>query len=294
MKQKKVVLVILVLLVVSACRFKDSEKIKILVPMGATSLSLLGLYQDANVQIDTMDGTSNLQSAFLKNKYDLIVAPINLGAKLISDKQTTYRLSQIITWGNLYLVKERSVPMHESESIVAFGEGTVPQKVLNEVLSAELLSKVTYEGSVNEVSMKLLSDKASVGLLAEPILTMSVAKAKAQGVNYEIEMDLQKAYQEKFQMKRQGYPQAAAFVKKGANEKVKVYIEKLKKFQKQIKDNKKLLKKTIEKTDRDKMGVPDSVVILESWDRMHIDIKDAQNCKQDIKTFLRKFGIDYS
>ncbi|MCG4659102.1 hypothetical protein L0P73_00820 [[Clostridium] innocuum] len=78
---------------------KKEEPIKILAPMGAPSLSMLGLYGNEHVTIDTVDGTDVLRAQLAKKdgEYDAIIAPINLGAALLSKDKSEYLLDSVVT-----------------------------------------------------------------------------------------------------------------------------------------------------------------------------------------------------
>ena len=56
-------------------------------PSGAPSLSLIGLINDENVTLDydVVDGPDVLMSEFTNAEKDFIIAPINLGVKLINN-----------------------------------------------------------------------------------------------------------------------------------------------------------------------------------------------------------------
>ena len=103
---------------------QESEAITVMTPMGATALSMLGLYDDEKVTIDTVDGSDALSAQLhKKDGYDVIVAPINLGAKLISTGKTEYVLHSIVTWGNLYIVGTDEAALTQEGNFAAFGEG---------------------------------------------------------------------------------------------------------------------------------------------------------------------------
>ena len=100
---------LLMLLMLVGCNSNTSStNINILCPVGAPALSFVSEYENINKtgKIDFVDGSDQLIAELSKNNsdYDIIVAPINLGAKLIQNKQSDYKIKGIITWGNLYYV----------------------------------------------------------------------------------------------------------------------------------------------------------------------------------------------
>lgn len=272
-----------------------AEPIKMLAPLGATSLSLLGLYGDKNVTIDTVDGTNVISAEIAKEngEYDAIIAPINLGAKLLSKGKSQYLFDSVVTWGNLYIVGSDEAALSGDGMFAAFGEKAVPQKVLMASMDKKALpANITYFASVNEVQQQLLSKKANVGLLAEPAATATIAKAKEKGVALKVLKDLQKEYQAKNKTATAGYPQAALFVKKGAEEKVKSYLETAKTFANETSTKEEgAIAKAVAKATPEKLGIPNAKIAEKTWPRLNIKFVKANTVKEDIATFLKQFNI---
>lgn len=268
------------------------EPIKVLAPMGAPALSLLGLYGNENVTIDTVDGSDVIRAELAKadSEYDAIIAPINLGATLLSKGKSEFLLDSAVTWGNLYIVGTDENALESEGVFAAFGEQSVPQKVLESSMDLESLPlEVTYFGSANEVQAQLLTGKANVGMLAEPAATATIAKAKEKGLELKIIKDLQEAYKEQNNMDQVGYPQAALFVKKGSEEKVASYIEEASDFVENATDE--TIAKAVETATVEKLGVPSAEIVQKTWERQNIHFKKAADIKTDIDTFLKQFSI---
>ena len=285
----------------AACTTKDNqqevvlEPIKVLAPLGAPSVSLLGLADDENVTIDTVDGANVLSAELTKadSEYDVIIAPINLGAGMISKGKSSYLLDQVVTWGNLYVIGTSEDALSTEGMFAAFGEKAVPQKILTASLDmATIVPEVTYFASVNEVQQQLLSKKATAGLIAEPAATATMKKAKEKGIELQILKDLQKEYQLKNGTETAGYPQAALFVKEGSQEKVKPYIEKAADFaNKTAKEDVEAVKAAIELLTPQKLGIPNAEIVVKTWDRQNIHFVKANEAKDDIATFLKQFQL---
>ena len=275
MKLFKGALAAVLALTLTACSTaKQEEPIKVLTPMGAPSLSLLGLYGNDKVTMETVDGADTLAAELSKEdgSYDIIVAPINQGAALMNKGKSNYTLSQVVTWGNLYIVGTSDDALDKEGTFAVFGEKAVPQKVLNASMDLSTIKATpTYFNSVNDVQAQLLSGKASVGLMAEPAATATIAKAKEKGIELKIIKDLQKEYKEKNNLESSGYPQAALFVKKGSEDKVASYIE--------------------EAATVEKLGIPNAEIAVKTWERQNIHIKKATDVKTDIETFLKQFKL---
>ena len=284
MKLLKGLLAGVMALSLSACASNDdtkkeeakTEPIKVLAPLGATSLSLLGLYGDKNVSVDTVDGTSVISAEIAKEdgEYDAIIAPINLGAALLSKGKSQYRLDSVVTWGNLYVVGTDEKALTETGMFAAFGEKAVPQKVFMASLDVKSIKpEITYFASVNEVQQQLLSKKANVGLMAEPAATATIAKAKEKGITLKVLKDLQKEYQNKNNTKSAGYPQATTF----ANE--------------TSKKDETAISKAVETATPEKLGIPNAQIAVKTWPRLNINYVKAATVKEDIATFLKQFNI---
>ena len=185
------------------------------------------------------------------------------------------------------------MPVEDKDAFAVFGEKAVPQKVLNASMDLSTIKATpTYFNSVNDVQAQLLSGKASVGLMAEPAATATIAKAKEKGIELKIIKDLQKEYKEKNNLESSGYPQAALFVKKGSEDKVASYIEEAAKFANETapKDSDKI-KAQVEAATVEKLGIPNAEIAVKTWERQNIHIKKATDVKTDIETFLKQFKL---
>lgn len=298
MKLIKGALAAVLALTMTACATtKEADPIKVLTPLGAPSLSMLGLYGEDKVTLETVDGSDTLQAELAKTdgEYDVIVAPINLGAKLITNGKSGYTLSHVVTWGNLYIVGTDESVLQDTNSVfAAFGEKAVPQIVLNSSMDmSNVKAKVQYFNSVNDVQAQLMTGKAAAGLMAEPAATATIAKAKEKGIDLKIITDLQEAYKTKNGLASTGYPQAALFVKKGSEDKVAGYIETASKFANEtaVSDTAQISKQ-IDIATVEKLGIPSAEIAVKTWERQNIHIKKASDVKADIETFLKQFKIE--
>lgn len=266
---------------------KDSSKgANILVPTGAPSLGFVSEYtkiKDNGGTIDFVDGSDQLVAELSKNDstYDIIVAPINLGAKLIESKQTEYRIASIITWGNLYYIGTSEEALQQTGKLALFGQGTVPQKIVDST-NIETTLTPTYYNSATLVQQQLLSGNDKVGLLAEPLASATIAKAKQAGISLSIIKDLQKEYGEG------GYPQAAIFVKDGKN-----YQDLFTSIDTFTNNNYPDLQKYLETISIETLKLPSIDITIKSMERQNVHYKKATKVKEEIQTFLKLFNIKY-
>lgn len=274
------------------------EPIKVLAPTGAPALSVMELAADGVNTVDFVTGSEALSAEFAKgdSDYDLILAPINLGTKLISVGKTDYRLEAVITWGNLYLVGTSDTALEEAGNFAAFGENSVPDIVFKNAVDVEqVVPEITYYSSAQDVQGILLSGKAESALLAEPAVTATIAKAKEQGIELKVILDLQAAYQEKMGTASAGFPQAAIFVKSGSEEKVKAALAQMETFVNTTAvNNAESISAFVDQLTPEVLGVPNSKIAAATWAKQNIRYTSADTCEADITTMLKLFGIEYN
>lgn len=275
---------------------KDQEPLMILAPSGAPALALLPLY--GNYDIETVQGSDVITAELARtdSMYDVIVAPINTGTKLLAEEKSSYALNAVLTWGNLYLVGTSPDALQESGVLAAFGEAAVPGMILKNTIDPDTLPlQVTYYNAVNEVQAALLAQKANVGLMAEPAASATIAKGKENGIDLQIIADLQTMYLETHEMTNSyGYPQAALFIKEGREEACKELIEQLDTFSNQSAKDRQTLKKMLEEADMEMIGMPNASIALATWERQNIHYVPAKDLKEDLSSFLALFQITYS
>lgn len=284
----KFLLCFITLFALTGCSNNESEpeQANILCPIGAPSLAFVSEYENINKngKIDFVDGSDQLVAELSKkdSEYDIIVAPINLGAKLIAAKQTEYRIQGVITWGNLYYVGTSKDALKQTGEIGLFGESAVPQKIVDTVKIDTTLTPKYYQ-SATLVQQQLLSGNIQVGMLAEPLASATIAKAKQANLELTIIADLQKAYG------NDGYPQAAIFVKDG-----KDYDKLFKAIDTFTNNDYEGLKDYLDKIGIENLGLPSVEITVKSIERQNIHYKSASDCTKQIKDFLKLFNIKYS
>lgn len=279
----KISLCFLMSLLIIGCQQESS--VHILCPTGAPALALVGEYEKIveNGQIQLVDGTDQLIAELSKadSEYEIIIAPINVGAKLIASGQTEYRLQSVLTWGNLYYVGTSKEALTHSGELALFGEGAVPQKIV-ETVNMETNLEPHYYSSATLVQQQLLSGKVEVGLLAEPLASATIAKAKQNNLELSIVADLQTEYG------KSGYPQAAMFVKKDyQNDDLFQAIEDF------TENNYPDLKEKLESIGIEQLGLPSVDITVASIERQNVHYVPASQCEDNIKDFLQLFNITY-
>ncbi len=287
MKRKYVWLALALCLIVG-CHKQTSEpqKIEMLVPQGAPALATLSVFNTDYANVTTVAGSDVITAELAKQDgYDVIIAPINLGAKMLESESSVYRLKAVITWGNLYIVATDTY--QNGDPFAAFGENAVPGKILNR---AGLHESITYYNSVQDVQAQLLSGKAKAGLLAEPALSATLAKAKEQGIRLSIIRDIQN---DENSGETKGYPQAAIFVKQGSETNSANAIAEIERFLREDVQNTERITTLITDAGVENLGVPSAQLAITSWERQNIRFVNAADVKDEIETFLSLFDIRF-
>ena len=294
--KKLIACLLSVMLVACGAPKQETTTLKVLVPKGAPALALTTSMTEKEEEYSLVDGTDLLTTEFAKENgdYDLVVAPINLGAKLIQDGKTSYRLAGVVTWGNLYLVADKNLA--ETDIVTAFGQGAVPDRVMQRIFQAMgYQNNIEYFPSVTDVQAQMLSNQADVALMAEPAASATIAKAKQQERELKIILDFQKEW--KNISGTEGYPQAALFVREASYQKYSKQIDAL--LQSYVKASEaqnadpEILRSKIETLTPEYLGVPSADMAIKTYPRQNIRFVLAKDATADIKAFLEIFNISF-
>ncbi len=210
---KKVVYLVLILLAMclTSCVKDKTGEVKVIAPSGTPALGLSNFFAERSeiVKYEIVAGSDPLIAAFTSKSHDIIVAPVNLGARFYN-LDGSYILYKTFVFGNTYLTSVdeiSSLTDLEGKEILAFGESSTPGIVLKALLSYNNIeANVTYTTDVATTNAALIAGKAKIILTAEPSLSNLKTKMNL------FTIDLQKEW-----MKMTGsfsYPQAGIFVKK--------------------------------------------------------------------------------
>lgn len=305
---KKLIILLLSLMVLAGCSTTskdmieatitptstaDNVSLNILAPKGATALPLTQVIIENEHAVTTVDGSDVLQAALVNPdpEYDIIIAPTNLGVKLAAAGKTSYKLIDILTWGNLYLVGP-SDALESGKEIALFGENAVVGLVFED-LYQDLSMNKTYYPSVAEAQAALLSDNADVALLAEPAATATIAKAQENGKELTIIADLQQMWQEKY---GSSYPQAGIFVLEESYENNKdsidMLISEIRSFVDEANSNNEMVVDIVDQVGSDVLGVPNGNIASKTWNRLNLDVVAANDAQEQLKNFLQLFEIN--
>lgn len=217
---KKILLTLLVLISMAlvGCQQTPENEYKIIVPSGTPSITLSHFIENKgeNITVDIVQGSEPLQAAFTSGNYDIVVAPVNLGAKFYNSVEGfEYRLYRPIVGGNYYILSTEVTSFEEldGKEITLFGANSTPD-VMFKTLCAyyEINPIVKYENAVSEANSALVAGTAKTILTAEPSKTL-ISKNK----NFNV-IDLQQLWKD-MAGSEYNVTQAGIFVKKGLNSK---------------------------------------------------------------------------
>lgn len=203
------IVTILSLTMMTGCK---KTKIHLLVPTGGPQYATAYLQKDASYEMTVVSGAEALTAGFNDIGYDVIIAPVNLGAKMFQAKPN-YPLIGVITWGNYYLISESTIDLSQMNrlEVIAFGENQIPDFLIQFIFDHYNLEvDITYLDSVAAIAGAYILDSSKVYLIAEP--SMSVLETK-KSLQY---IDLQAEYQAI--TGSAGFPQAGVFAKKGLSD----------------------------------------------------------------------------
>lgn len=177
---------IFVLAVAISCT--KEEKVKVLLPGGTPLLAVGGILDDKRFEFTVVNGQDPLLAGFKEGKHDIIIAPLNLGAKLYIANISSYKLDSIITSNNTYLVSTKEIngiKDIEGKKVLAYGNGSTPSLVLNSAISLNNISaNIEYRNSVSDVMGELLSGKNEFEYFLSDEPNISKVKASSETKYY--------------------------------------------------------------------------------------------------------------
>lgn len=199
------------LMLLSGCQ---SKKLQVLIPTGSPEYAMAYITQAKTHDVTVVSGADALLAGFADIGYDIIIAPVNLGAKMYGVKQD-YQLSGVITWGNYYLISEAPIDLSSIDrmEITAFGENQIPDFMLKFILNHyDIEATISYLDSVSSITSAYTLDSSKIYLIAEPSMSILSTKKSLQS------LDLQTEY--KNITGEIGFPQAGVFVKSSLSDSV--------------------------------------------------------------------------
>ncbi len=159
---------------------EEQVSVRVASPNGAPGVALAVLAAEAPDQY-TYVAAEAITAEFASENADLIIAPLNAGARLFLSGKSTYRLAAVLTWGNLYFASQRenfTLEDINGAEVTLFGENTVNAAVALYALSQNGIvpGSVQYLAGAANTQSLLLTDDQAIVLTAEPALTAASIK----------------------------------------------------------------------------------------------------------------------
>ena len=263
---------------------ENTEPVSIICPEGTPSLGLANYYGSVNgAKFDIVNGSEQLIAAFGTKTHDIIVAPVNLGAKFYTTNEN-YVLAKTFVWGNLFLASKSDFTKFEdldNKTLVVFGKNSTPDIITKLIIQEKNLNiTVEYVDAVADANALLVSGKADYIVTAEP----AISKIKdAQGIKV---LDLQDEYSKV--TGKSSYPQAGIFIKKEDKENKNV-LKTVDALINSVKDTVKNPEATAEKAvsmsaSFEKLG---SATLVKAIPNCHYAILDKNDEKAAVVEFLQ-------
>lgn len=165
------------------------EEVSIVVPQGNPFIAVGNLVGEENIKIDSVNGAAGVKQALVAGEYDIVVAPLNLGAQLFVKGQSKYVLNSVIALGNTYIVSNKNTKLDslqdlEGKTILAYSQGGTPDIILQYVLKSNNINvTIEYQPSITEVVPFFIQGQYDFILAAEPVITnLKVKKNKELNV----------------------------------------------------------------------------------------------------------------
>lgn len=295
---KRILIFVLLILLVGCDTNNDSEKIKILVPSGIPLIAIGDLIGNDNVIIENVGGPDLLTSAMTSKSHDIIIAPINLGAKLYINNSSSYHLNSIITFGNSYIVSRKinslsSINDINNQELLAYAQSSIPSLILNAAIAEnDINCSVNYKTSVDLVFIDFLSNPDNPNdissnppeyiLSAEPLISKMM-------VTYNLDLniyDLQDSLRDDLKI----IPQAAIFINSESEKDISKVIDLIKENIEFLNSNpEEYAKKIVNKNPYfTNLG---EEVLKTSIPRSNIEFMNAQQNKNDIEEYFKFLNL---
>lgn len=153
----------------------EDAKLKVTLPNGIPLISVAGTLTE-DIEYNNVTGPNLLVTAFTSKEADIIIAPINLGAKLYNSGNSSYKLDSVIGFLNTYIVSIdeplTSLADLDGKTLAAFGETNIPGITLRCALASENVNpNITYYNAINDGVAFFLNGDYQYLLTSEPVLS---------------------------------------------------------------------------------------------------------------------------
>lgn len=266
--------------------------VKVTVPSGGPAIALSKLiyekkqFKNSTTEYEVVDGPDLLQARLISGEADIAIAATNF-ASVMYEKNKSLILAAPIIWGNLYCITSEnisSVSDLKGKTVYSFGRGVTPDLTAREVLIKNGLTpdkdfNIQYLASAADIPPAFLSGKASIAIVAEPMLSAILAKK----TNTKIILDIQKEWQTHF---GDYYPQSAIIIK---NEFLKAHPKYVAQFLDSVKEAVAWVNSNPEKAAEYSSKIaalPSVQVLVKAIPRLNIKFVDAGTAKVSTEKYF--------
>ena len=292
---RKVLYPIFILLIMFLCSCTSSNsldnKVSIITPKGIPFLAIGGLLEEENINIESVAGAENLQTALATGSYDIVIAPLNLGAKLYNANKSNYKVAAVITANNAYIVTKEENPLDSvydlvGEKVIAFGATGIPGNILktvyvrNDLLNVEDID-FSFASSADVYSVFAGdSTSAKYALMSEPEITKLQLKDNIKVKKIDL-CDVLGVYT----------PQACVFVNPNSDkELVNKVLEMIEDNSDYLNNNPDKYAKKVVKLDKS-FELMSKEIISNSIPNANIEYKNALDSRMEIENILTIIGV---
>ncbi len=193
---KKITTLSLILLIsLTSCNNTNISKLnfKILSPSGAPSICYTPFIKESKDNIDIVD-PSSIVSKINSKDYDVFIFDLINAAKIIKNNNLDYKLVNVLTIGNCYVVatgNDNDKTISSDDKIVSFGTSSTFTKIFEKIHNV----KVNYEVSGVNLTPSIIKTGKYNGedidyvLVAEPVLT-NIFSSKTEDDKYYLQENL--------------------------------------------------------------------------------------------------------
>lgn len=175
---KKVLFVLLLVLTLCFSLGCDKQDYSLLLPSGMPLVAVGGVVDEFDTL--TTDGAALLKTELMADNYDVIIAPVNLGATLYNASKLNYKMASVITMSNIYVVtraenKLDSLSDLEGKTIYSYGDGQPADKTLKYIIEKSGVNTTVLNNGIDSVATVVQSyfvnKTAEYILCAEPYVS---------------------------------------------------------------------------------------------------------------------------
>ncbi len=184
----------------------EKAQIRIAALKGPTGIGLVNLMAAQDEGTASNDYTFSLSGSpddivaqLSSGQVDIAALPTNLAAVLYQKTNQSIQMLAVNTLGVLYILENgddiQTMADLSGDEILATGQGSVPEYVLNDLLAASNLEEpatITYKAEHAELATLAASGKADIVMLPEPFVTTVLSK----NPDMRIALDLTEQWQE--------------------------------------------------------------------------------------------------